>query len=131
MSEEKNRLIDTNILIDLLRGTEEARQWIDDLAHTSRYISVITAAELLAGAHNRREQALIEQELTLYQILWLNETISQVALEWYSQFRLSHGIGFLDCLIGATAYHYNLPLATLNVKHFAPLPGIKLERPYR
>jgi predicted nucleic acid-binding protein len=124
------RLIDTNILVDLLRGREEARQWIDQLPNEGRCISVVTAAELLAGARSAREQSLIEEELALYQILWLQEPISRLALEWYKRFHLRYGVGFLDCLIGATALFYELTLATLNERHFAPLPDLRVERPY-
>jgi predicted nucleic acid-binding protein len=124
------RLIDTNILVDLLRGREEARRWIDQLPDDGRCISVVTAAELLAGARSAREQELIEQELLLYRILWLQEPISRLGLEWYRRFRLRYGVGFLDCLIGATALSYDLTLATLNERHFAPLPDLRVERPY-
>ncbi|MBC7227242.1 MAG: PIN domain-containing protein [Thermoflexales bacterium] len=65
------RLIDTNILVDLLRGREEARQWIDRLPDDGRFISVVTAAELLAGARTAREQDLIEQELSLSSMAWV------------------------------------------------------------
>ncbi len=124
------RLIDTNILVDLLRGREEARQWIDRLPDDGRCISVVTAAELLAGARSSHEQKLIEQEILLYRILWLQEPISRLALDWYQRFRLRYGVGFLDCLIGATALYYDLPLATLNERHFAPFPDLQVERPY-
>ena len=42
-------LLDTSILVDLLRGSKPARDWIDSLSESVRLISVITAAELLAG----------------------------------------------------------------------------------
>lgn len=124
------RLIDTNILVDLLRGQEAARRWIDQLPDEGRCISVVTAAELLAGARSAREQDIIEKELLLYRMLWLQEPISRLALDWYKRFHLSHGVGFLDCLIGATARYYDLTLATLNERHFAPLPELRVERPY-
>lgn len=123
-------LIETSILVDLLRGYAPARQWIDNLSSNDRYISVITAAELLAGCRNRNEQRSVEREIALYPILWLDEEGSRTAWAWYRQFRLSHGLGFLDCLIGATAHHHDLTLATLNEKHFAPLPKLRVERPY-
>jgi len=123
-------LIETSILVDLLRGWLPARHWIDGLSSDDRYISVVTAAELLAGCRNRDEQRTVEREIALYPILWLDETSSQTALDWYRQFRLSHGLGFLDSLIGATAYHHDLTLATMNEKHFTPLPGLRVERPY-
>ncbi len=123
-------LIETSILVDLWRGRTPARQWLDSIFSEERFISVITAAELLAGCRNKNEQRITEREIALYPILWLNEDSSQTAWDWYRQFRPSHGLGFLDCLIGATAYHHTLTLATLNEKHFRPLPGLRVERPY-
>jgi predicted nucleic acid-binding protein len=123
-------LLDTSILIDILRGQISARNWVDSLALPARSVSVITSAELLAGCRNQREQRTVERELNLYSIVWINETVSQTALDFYRQFHLSHGAGFLDCLIAATAIQYGLRLATLNLRHFTMLPGVQAERPY-
>lgn len=122
-------LLDTSILVDLLRGHKPARDWIDSVPAVARSISVITAAELLAGCRNRTEQRAVERELDLYVMIWLAEDTSEMALAWYKRFRLSHGVGFLDCLIAATAARHGLHLATLNLKHF-PFPDLELERPY-
>ena len=73
--------------------------------------SVITAAELLAGCRNRREQELVEKEIALYPMVYISGPISVTAWEWYRQFHLSHGAGFLDCLIGASAHHYDLTVS--------------------
>jgi predicted nucleic acid-binding protein len=127
---ETTWLLDTSILIDILRGQVAARNWVDSLALPARSVSVITSAELLAGCHNQREQRAVERELNLYSIVWIDESISQTALDFYKQFHLSHGVGFLDCLIAATAMRHGLRLATLNLKHFTMLLGLQSERPY-
>lgn len=41
---------------------------------------------------------------------------------------LSHGLGMGDALIAATALEHGLPLLTANVKHFAPIAGLNIER---
>lgn len=123
-------LLETTILVDLLRGDKSAREWVDSISEIARAISVITAAELLAGCRNRTEQRAVEHEIDLYEIIWLTEEISQAALELYKQFRLSHGVGFLDCVIAATASKNGLRLATLNLKHFDQFPDLQVERPY-
>ena len=123
-------LLDTSILVDILRGYKPTRDWVDSIPPTDRFVSVITAAELLAGCRNQTEQRAVERELALYAMLWLDEGASQAALEWYRRFHLSHGIGFLDCLIAATAVQRGLRLATLNLKHFAPLTNVHAERPH-
>lgn len=123
-------LLDTSILVDILGGYEPARDWIDTLPEHARWVSVITAAELLAGCHNQTEQRRVERELELYAMAWLDEEISQAALQMYRRFHLSHGAGFFDCLIAATSTKRGLVVATLNLKHFSAFPGVKAERPY-
>jgi predicted nucleic acid-binding protein len=91
---------------------------------------VISYFELLAGCRNRREQQIVAREMRMYRLLLLTERGSRTALSWYRRFSLSHGVGFLDTLIGATALHNGLVLATLNDKHFEPLAGLRVERPY-
>ena len=124
------QLIDTAILVDLLRGNTLAKSWLDGQPQGVAAISVVTVAELLAGCRNQGEQKAVEMELGLYPVLWLSESISQLAITWYGKYHLSHGVGFLDCLIGATASLNHLELCTLNEKHFRPLPQIQLLRPY-
>ncbi len=129
-TEETRWLFDTSILIDVLRGSQAARKWIDSIPESARFISVITAAELIAGCRNRAEQRYVERELDLYEIVWLSEQISQSALDLYKKFFLSHNVGFLDCIIAATAYTHGFNLATLNMKHFSPFSNLPVKRPF-
>jgi predicted nucleic acid-binding protein len=125
---ERRWLIDTSILVDLLRGNKLARTWIDALPEDTFAISVITSAELLAGCRNRTEQRAVERELELYAVIGVSEEISQVALDFYKRYHLSHNVGFLDCLVAATATANGFALATLNLKHF-PFPDLEARRP--
>ena len=123
-------LLDTSILVDVLRGSEAARAWVDGLRLSSRFVSFVSVAELIAGCRNRREQRSLDQELRLYTTLWLDEPASRLGLDLYGRYRLSHGVGFLDCIVAATAVSHMLPVATLNAKHFEPLPDLRVQRPY-
>jgi len=123
-------LIETTILVDVFRGKPEAIAWVNNVPMQGRGISIITTFELLAGCRNRREQRTVAKEMRNYRLFLLTEDVSRTALSWFERFHLSHGVGFLDSLIGATALHRDLPLATLNTKHFEPLPGVRVERPY-
>ena len=123
-------LIDTTILVNVLRDNSQAITWINSVPIQKRWVSVATYFELLAGCRNRKEQRLVAREMGHYHLLLLTEAISSTALSWFTRFHLSHGIGFLDVLIGATALHQGAISATLNMKHFTPLPGVRVERPY-
>jgi predicted nucleic acid-binding protein len=125
-----SRLVDTSILVDFLRGSKIAENWLGGFASGELAISVVTAAELVAGCRNRREQNKVEKELALYPMLWISSGTSATAWEWYRQYHLSDGAGFLDCLIGASAYHHGVIVCTLNEKHFRPFPNTQVERPY-
>lgn len=124
------RLIETTILVELLRGEAAAIAWVNRVAPSARWVSVITYLELLAGCRNRQEQRRLDREMVQYRLLLLSERISRTALAWFRRHHLSHGVGFLDTLIAATASQHGLVLSTLNRKHFAPFPGLRLERPY-
>ncbi len=127
---EITRLLDTSILVDFLRGNESASVWLNRFQEGELAISVVTAAELIAGCRNRREQKSVEKELALYPMLWVSGAVSTTAWNWYRQYHLSDGVGFLDCLIAASAYEQGLIVATLNEKHFRPFPNLQVERPY-
>jgi predicted nucleic acid-binding protein len=125
-----DRLIETTILVDVLQGKAEAISWVNSLPSQGRWVSVITYFELLDDCRNRQEQRALAREMRNYRVILLTEDISRTALSWFERFHLSHGVGFLDSLIGATALHQDLAIATLNTKHFEPLTDLRVERPY-
>ncbi len=73
---------------------------------------------------------MVEKEPAIYPMIQISGAISLTAWGWYRAYHLSQGIGFLDCLIGASGHHYGLIVCTLNDKHFRPLPDLQVERPY-
>ncbi|MBI2302807.1 MAG: type II toxin-antitoxin system VapC family toxin [Armatimonadetes bacterium] len=127
---ETRWLLDTSVLVDLLRGHAPAKDWVDALPAEVRFVSVVTVAELLAGCRNRREQRAVDHELSGYVVTWLDEPVSRRAVELYRRHHLSAGVGFFDCLIGATSVETGMTLATLNLRHFEPLEGVRSVRPY-
>jgi predicted nucleic acid-binding protein len=58
-----SRLIDTTILVDVLRGHHGAIAWVNGLPPRERWVSVISYFELLAGCRNRREQQIVAREM--------------------------------------------------------------------
>ena len=73
------RLVDTSIFVDYLRGNEIAKEWVNGFPKGELAYSVITAAELLAGCRNRREQELVEKEIALYPMVYISGAISVTA----------------------------------------------------
>lgn len=120
-------LLDTCIVIDSLRGHLAADAFIGSL-RAAPAISVVTLTELIAGAKSRREENDISAALAALRIVPATEDIAMRAGQWIRHYRGSHGLDVADAIIAATAEHQNLPLATLNLKHFPMFP--KLKRPY-
>ncbi len=123
-------LIDTVVIVDLLRGHRPALDWVGQIEVEDRFISIVTVFELLEGCENLRAQRQLERELDSYITLPITDVVSAQALSWLREHRLRAGIGYPDCLIGATARELDLPLYTLNVRHFRALQGLRVQRPY-
>ncbi|QTD45323.1 type II toxin-antitoxin system VapC family toxin [Ottowia testudinis] len=116
-------LVDTDVLIDHLRGVEQATQAL--LVHDRLAISVITLAELLAGAKGAREQADIDALAADCEVLPVDEPTARVAGILRKRYGPSHGVQLPDALIAAAAQTHQLPLLTLNSKHYPMLPGLR------
>ncbi|TXF13012.1 type II toxin-antitoxin system VapC family toxin [Pelomicrobium methylotrophicum] len=121
-------LLDTCIVIDVLRGREAAVAFVNGLPEVPS-LSAITATELIAGARNARERRQIERLLEVYTVHDIGLEIASLAGDYLRQYGPSHGVDPIDALIAATAKTANLELATLNLKHFPMFKGLK--RPYR
>jgi predicted nucleic acid-binding protein len=120
-------LLDTNVLIDLLRGRPEAQRFILSLPAPPA-LSVVTVTELRSGVRTAAEQTRIDGIVATYSIRPVTLEIAERAGIFAQRYRASHGVDTIDALIAATSEVESLPLATLNLKHFPMFPS--LARPY-
>ena len=124
-------LVETTILVDLLRGSDEAADYLDAVRSQQALIcSAVTSAELIVGARTRAELRAIDQLLARFQIEPIVADDSVRSLNWLKKYYHTHGVGFHDCLLAAAAVRLRMPVVTLNEKHFKVLPGVKVIRPY-
>jgi len=115
-------LLDTNILIDVLRGEQVARAWLEQQQRPA--ISVITWIEVLVGC--RAEEALIvESWLESFDRLPMDQAVAALTVS----LRQLHGLKVPDAIILATAQHHGLQLVTRNVRDFPMALGSVLH-PY-
>jgi predicted nucleic acid-binding protein len=121
-------LVDTDVLIWHLRGYPQATQCLDRLAQLN--LSAMSYLELLQGMRNKEELAAVQKMFALRRanVLPLTPAITQRATELMSTLTLSHGLQAGDALIASTALEHQLPLFTGNTKHFAPIPGLDLQK---
>jgi hypothetical protein len=109
----ENRLVvDTDILIDHLRGIEKAKEFLMEIENKTytAFISVITKVELLSG---RKDERVLE----LFEILH-TAPLSDEIVALAGDLRRKYKIGFPDALIAATAITLNAELVTRNLKHY-------------
>jgi hypothetical protein len=124
-------VIETTVLIDNHREDSLASAYVDALlAKEVAVVHPVSAAEMLEGVRN--QQNLIEtlRFLGSFKRLLVKSADYEQCLLLMSEYRLSHGIGWPDCLIAATCIRLGLPLVTLNDKHFRVIRGLRVVRPY-
>ena len=91
------------------------------------YISVILVFELYNGASTDSKSNDIETVCKNIEILDFDLSSAKLSSEIFRNLRSKNKlIEFRDILIGATALKNNMPIATLNKKHFIRIAGIKI-----
>ena len=124
-------LLDSDVMIDLLRQYPAAVAWFDGLDEAEELLLPgYVVMELIQGCRNRREQDGLERHLARYGVVWPGPTDCDRALAVLADHHLSHGAGLLDTLIGYTALALNTPLYTFNEKHYRFIPGLRTVQPY-
>ena len=115
-------VLDTDVLIDCLRGREEARLFIESLT-VPPLISAATIAELYAGVFDNERDDL-GAFLTAFRIVPVTEEIAREGGLHRRDFGRSHGTGLVDGVIAATAAQLGSRLVTLNNRHYPMLAGV-------
>lgn len=124
-------LLDSDVLIDLLRKYPPAVVWFNALPEDEELVvSGYVVMELIQGCRNKAEQERVHQEIGVYGVIWLSPTECDKALEIFATYRLSHNAGLLDVLIGQTAVSLGVPLHSFNQRHYRFIPGIQTVQPY-
>lgn len=124
-------IVDSTIIVDLIRGKEEAKSFIEN-QNEKLFISRAGAMEMLEGAKTKKDWKTIQKLLESLKIeaIEISESISKSAAGIFENFWHSHGIGVMDSFIAATALVLDEPLVTHNVKHFQFIKGLKIVIPY-
>ncbi len=121
-------VVDTSIFIEFLRVKEKTKSNLYRIPdHIRIFISAITLYELLMGATNKQKIYDIEALTQDIVVLPFDGVVAKKASEIYLELRHKNKmIEFRDIFIGATSIINNMPLFTLNRKHFDRIKGIKI-----
>lgn len=123
-------LLDTNVIVELLRKNKKMRDKINEVGLNRCFISEITIVELLYGAEKSGNPDKIRE------VKWVEDTFKQIPV--HTAFRDFAKIKVLlekqqsiidsfDLLIGATALANNYVVVTHNTKHLSRIPGLTFE----
>src|SRR5947209_13945454 len=121
-------LLDTDVLIDYLRGQAKAVAFIDGLTD-DQILSAITVAELYAGVRDGAERTALDAFVAAFEVVPVDDAIAIQGGLYRRDFGKSHGVGLADALIAATAECQGATLVTLNQKHFPMLTTVQV--PYQ
>lgn len=122
--------LDTDIMIDCLRGTPAARVWLEQVEAEAFQVPGVVAMELLMGCQNKAELERTLQFLHAFDIAWPEASEFAQAFELLAARRLNSGLGIPDCLIAAMALSHSARLYTFNLKHFQTVEGLEVRAPY-
>jgi hypothetical protein len=123
-------LIDTDVMVDVLRRYEPAVTWLDALGSAAIGIPGLVAMELLQGCRDRQEKQQVEATLRPYVLYWPTPADCARAFDDFSSHHLGHGLGILDALIAETAVGCEAQLATFNRKHYGVVDAGQTIQPY-
>jgi len=124
-------LIDTDWVVNHLRGAERVTGKLGELADSGLALSIISLVELYEGVYRSTNPDKAEKSLNLFltavTVLGINGAVCRVFGRERARLR-KEGllIGDFDLLIASTCLHHNLILLTDNVREFERVEGIRL-----
>jgi predicted nucleic acid-binding protein len=122
-------LVDTNVMVDILREHAPALEWLKSLGEEEIGLPGLVEMELLQGPPDKTAMNKMQKDLESFLIYWPKTDDCNRALKVFAEARLSHRVTILDALIGETANGLGVPLHTFD-QHFQAIPGLKTVQPY-
>jgi tRNA(fMet)-specific endonuclease VapC len=128
-------ILDTSVLIEAERRKLEIDTFTENREEEIFGLSVITVAELLHGVHRAdstrrrlKRSAYVEKVIELFPIYVFDISIGRIYAElWSDLSKKGIQIGAHDLIIGSTALTLGFSVATVNIRHFERIEGLKIE----
>jgi predicted nucleic acid-binding protein len=116
-------LIDTDIMVDFLRGHPKAVAIVQTSSNRI-ILSSIIVAELYAGVRGNDELITLDNLISLFRVIPVSPCLAKTGGLYKRDYAKSHGVGLADAIIAATADSENAELKTLNTKHYPMFKGL-------
>jgi predicted nucleic acid-binding protein len=127
------RFLDTDIMIDFLRGYSPALEWFQSIREQEApALPGYVVMELLTwqGIKNKAHLHQLYDILAEFMVYWpSSEACNNALASVYAKF-LSHSVEPFDALIAECAKEYQATLCTYNRKHYEQIDGLVIEQPY-
>jgi predicted nucleic acid-binding protein len=122
-------VIDTDVVIDHLRGMEESRKLLEAVedGRFSAYYSTVTEAEIYSGKKmgEKAERRKVELLLDLMHRVDVNGDVARKA----GDLRRRSQVELPNAIIAATALHIRARLVTRNAKHYETIKEVEIRTP--
>jgi tRNA(fMet)-specific endonuclease VapC len=121
-------LLDSSILIELFRKKNKEKTLFYQLSKTEDEFCISSITNYEIGIGNRKAHTGYWENLSNnFRVLSFDKSCSEKAITIYLDLLEENKmIDLADILIGATALTHDIPLATLNMKHFERIKGLEL-----
>ena len=125
--------LDSSVLINHYREKQKSNTFFYKLLkeYDGFVLSIVAQFEVLIGASKVADEKIWADFFLDVLILPYTPVINKIAIEASKRLRKSgQQLEFKDLIIGSTAMQVNLPLATLNEKHFDKLDNLAIITPF-
>ena len=124
-------ILDTSVFVDLFKRRPAADEYIGTRLRSGRLLlHAAVAAELIAGVRDRVELREFDALCDRAKKLYPTEADWVLALRLCRVHGRASGTDWVDCLVAASAIRLGVAVATINEKHFKPIRGLRVIRPY-
>jgi predicted nucleic acid-binding protein len=123
-------VLETTVLVDLLRQHSPAAYWFQSQTQTTFGITPIIWMEVIGGGPNKIKRLQAAKLMQQFEMIYLMQADLDWAMEQQMLYELRFGVGMMDCLIASVCNRLQLPLYTHNLKHFVPLLDDLAQKPY-
>jgi len=116
-------LLDTNVIIEYLRGRDAAIRYVESL-EGDLYVSAITVAELYSGVKGVDEEAAFERFLDAFEVIPMDRALARLGGLCRQHYQPAHGTGLADAIVATSAELLGAALVTFNARHFPMIKDV-------